>query len=151
MDWSLRKLTAKQIDKQLKPLKNLTIPSVGWIQTIRKALGINTRQLAEKTGVSSERIIKIEADELENKLTMATLQKMAEAMSCKFVYAFVPDDDLDKIIQKAARAKAKVQMSRISHSMTLEDQKTEDKELKEQIDILTEEYLRGNIKNIWDK
>lgn len=151
MDWSLRKLTARQLDKQVKPFKNFIVPSVGWIRTIRKALGINTRQLGEKTGVSGERIVRIEADELENKLTMATLQKMAEAMNCKFVYAFIPDDNLDKIIERAARDKAKAQMDRISHSMALEDQKTESKELKEQIDILTEEYLRGNLKNIWEK
>lgn len=151
MDWSLRKLTARQIDKQIKPFKNFIVPSEGWIRTIRKALGINTRQLGEKTGVSGERIVRIEADELENKLTMATLQKMAEAMNCKFVYAFIPDDNLDKIIERAARDKAKAQMDRISHSMALEDQKTESKELKEQIDILTEEYLRGNLKNIWEK
>ncbi|MDP5020599.1 MAG: mobile mystery protein A [Rickettsiaceae bacterium] len=151
MDWSLRKLTARQIDKQVRPFKNFIVPSIGWIRTIRKALGINTRQLGEKTGVSGERIVRIEADELENKLTMATLQKMAEAMNCKFVYAFIPDDNLDKIIERAARDKAKAQMDRISHSMALEDQKTESKELKEQIDILTEEYLRGNLKNIWEK
>jgi predicted DNA-binding mobile mystery protein A len=151
MDWSLRKLTARQIDKQVRPFKNFIGPSIGWIRTIRKALGINTRQLGEKTGVSSERIVRIEADELENKLTMATLQKMAEAMNCRFVYAFVPNDNLDKIIQKAAQDKAKTQMSRISHSMTIEDQKTGVKELNEQIDILTEEYLNKNIKKIWDK
>ena len=82
---------------------------------------------------------------------MATLEKMAEAMNCKFVYAFVPDDNLDKIIEKSARDKAKTQMFRVSHSMALEDQKIDSKEMKEQIDILTEEYLRGNIKNIWEK
>lgn len=151
MDWSLRKLTARQIDKQVKPFRNFIIPNIGWIRTIRKALGINTRQLGERTGVSSERIVRIEADELESKLTMATLEKMAEAMNCKFVYAFVPDDNLDKIIEKSARDKAKTQMFRVSHSMALEDQKIDSKEMKEQIDILTEEYLRGNIKNIWEK
>ncbi len=151
MDWSLRKLTARQIDKQVKPLMNFIVPKTGWIKTIRMALGINNRQLAERMGVTSERIVKIEADELESKLTMATLEKAAEAMNCKFVYGFLPNDKLDKLIEKAARDKAKTKMSRISHSMTLEDQKLEDKELKEQVDILTEEYLRGNIKNIWEK
>lgn len=150
MDWSLRKLTARQIDKQIKPFKNFIVPSEGWIRTIRKALGINTRQLGKKTGVSGERIVRIEADELENKLTMATLKKMAEAMNCKFVYAFVPNDNIDKLIEKAARDKAKAQIARVSHSMALEDQKTEPRELEEQVDILTEEYLRGNLKNIWE-
>jgi len=151
MDWSLRRLAGKQIDKQVKPLVSFKIPSVGWIKTIREALGMNIRQLAERTYVSSERVLKIEGDELEKKLTMATLHKMAAAMDCKFVYAFVPNNKLEKIIENTAWNKARTQMSRISHSMALEDQKTEGKELKEQIDILTEEYLRGNIKNIWEK
>jgi predicted DNA-binding mobile mystery protein A len=151
MDWSLRKIAIRQIEDNVKHLSGFTAPTIGWIQTIRKILGMNLRQLAEKAEVSNERIIKIEADELNNKLTMATLHKMAAAMNCKFVYAFIPNDNLDKIIKQAARDKATTQMLKISHSMLLEDQKIESKKLKEQVDILTEEYLKGNIKNIWDK
>ena len=151
MEWSLRRIAAKQLDKQLKSLKEVKVPSGGWIKTIRETLGMNIRQLAERTAVSSERIIKIESDELEEKLTMATLQKIATAMNCRFVYALVPDEDLCKIIEREARRKATMQLNRISHTMTLEDQKTHDKELKEQVDILTEEYLRSNIKKVWDK
>lgn len=151
MDWSLRKLTLKQLTRQLKPLAGFETPASGWIRAIREAMGMNTRQLASRVGVTSERIIKIESDELENKLTMATLRKIAEAMNCRFVYAFVPDDNLEKIVENEARKKARQNMARISHTMALEDQKVRREEQNEQVEILVEEYLRGNIKKIWDE
>lgn len=58
MEWSLRRIAARQLDKQLKLLKEVKVPSGGWIKTIREALGMNIRQLADRTAVSSERIIK---------------------------------------------------------------------------------------------
>lgn len=151
MEWSIRRIAATQVDKQLKKLRGVTVPPVGWIKTIRKILGMNIRQLGERVGVSSERIIRIESDEINEKLTIGTLKKVATAMNCHFVYALVPNEEICTIIEKEARSKVIKQLARISHTMALEDQKINDKELKEQIDILTEEYLRGNIKKVWDK
>ncbi len=50
-----------------------------------------------------------------------------------------------------ARSKVKSQVNRISHTMRLEDQELESQEIAEQIEILTEEMLKNNIKKIWDK
>jgi len=150
MDWSLRKLKLAQIERQIKGLDCITIPAVGWIKNIREALGMNTRQLGERCNISSERIVKIESDESEGKLTMATLEKMATAMNCKFVYGFVPNDGLINTIERQAYIKAKSQLARISHSMTLENQKISNESMNEQIELLKEELIKGNIKKIWD-
>lgn len=151
MDWALRKIAIRQMEKKTKAFADFVQPGKGWIKTMREVLGMNIRQLAEKIEVSSERVVRIESDELNNKLTMATLQKVASAMNCRFVYAFVPNENLDKFLEKTAKEKATAQMLKISHSMALEDQEVKSKELKEQINILAEEYLRGDIKKIWDK
>ncbi len=151
MDWSLRKIRAKQMEKELTGMSKILRPTVGWIKTIRETLGMNTRQLGERCNVTSERIIRIEADEIDGKTTLATLEKVASAMNCRLVYALVPNDGFIEFIEKAALSKAESQFKQISHTMALEDQKVSDSSLKEQIAILKEELIRGNIKKVWDK
>lgn len=151
MDWLLRKIKAKQIEAEVSELSKLSRPSTGWVKTIREALGMNTRQLGNRCNVSSERIIRIEADELEGRTTLATLEKTAKAMNCKLVYAFVPNDEIIKFIEQTAEDKAEMQLMQTSHHMALEDQKTSIKSRNDQIEILKEEILKNNIKYIWDK
>lgn len=151
MNWSLRKIRARQIEKELAPLSKILRPAVGWIKTIRETLGMNTRQLGERCNVTSERILKIETDEVDGKTTLATLEKVANAMNCSLVYALVPNDGLLKFIEKTALNKAQSQLKHISHTMTLENQKVSEAALKDQVDILKEEMTKGNIKKIWDK
>jgi predicted DNA-binding mobile mystery protein A len=126
-------------------------PSVGWIKTIREVLGMSARQLGQKTNVTPERIFKIESDELKSKLTMATLEKMAVALNCKFVYGFVPNSSLTQIIENAAEEKAKSQLQIVSHTMSLEDQKVSNEASQEQAQLLKGDLLQGNIRRIWDK
>ena len=151
MDWSLRKMRAKQIQKELAGLAGLSRPQTGWVKTIRETLGMNTRQLGERCGVSSERIIKIESDEIEGRTTVATLEKLAKAMNCKFVYGFVPNSKMIEFIEKTASDKARIQLMQTSHHMALENQEVSKESMKDQIDILKGEILRNNIKHVWDK
>jgi predicted DNA-binding mobile mystery protein A len=151
MDWSLRKMRAKQIENQLKELSKLSRPEIGWVKTIRETLGMNTRQLGKRCNVSSERIIRIESDEIEGRTTLATLEKIAQAMNCRLVYAIVPNDGMIEFIEKTAEDKAKTQLQQTSHHMALEDQKISIGSMKEQIHFLKEELLKSNIKHIWDK
>jgi len=123
---------------------------MGWNKKVREAQGINTRKLGNRCKVSSERIIKIEKDELEKKLTLATIEKMAKAMNCQFIYGFVTNDGLIQTIESVAEAKAKSQLTRVSHSMKLENQQVSNQAQKEQIEILKEELLKGNIKKVWE-
>ena len=151
MDWSLRKMRAKQIEKELSGLSGLSRPQTGWVKTIRETLGMNTRQLGERCGVSSERIIKIESDEIEGRTTIATLEKLAKAMNCNFVYGFVPNSKMIEFIEKTAENKARIQLMQTAHHMALEDQEVSKESMKDQIDILKSEILRNNIKHVWDK
>ena len=151
MNWSLRKIRTKQIEKELSAFSKILCPTVGWIKTIRETLGMNARQLGERCNVTSERIIRIEADEIDGKTTLATLEKVASAMNCRLVYALVPNDGLLKFIENTALNKAQSQLKHISHTMALENQKVSETALKEQIEILKEELIKGNIKKIWDK
>jgi predicted DNA-binding mobile mystery protein A len=145
MDWSLRKMRAKQIEKELSGFSRLTCPQIGWVKTIRETLGMNTRQLGSRCNVTSERIIKIEADEVEGRTTVATLEKIAEAMNCKLVYAFVPNSEMIEFIEKTAEEKARTQLMQTAHHMALEDQKVSVESMKDQIEILKGEILKNNV------
>ncbi len=62
----------------------------GWLRTVRQALGIPMAELAKKLGVNSSVIFRMEQREAKRKVSLMTLERMAEAMGCELVYAIVP-------------------------------------------------------------
>ncbi|WP_375330330.1 mobile mystery protein A [Candidatus Tisiphia endosymbiont of Nemotelus uliginosus] len=150
MDWNIRKLTCKQLMYQLTSLNGFITPPTGWLKTIRKAIGMSTAQLAKKCAVSTQRILRIEQDEILGRTTLTTLEKTAEQLGCRLVYAFVPKKDFLKIIEEQAEKKALEKLNRISHSMVLEDQKVVNKMQKDQLDLLKDQLMRKNIKSLWE-
>lgn len=98
-----KRLMLTQLDEQLKSwhvVKQQPAPKKGWINLIRTALGISSRQLAKRMMVNQSRIIQIEIAEQNKSITLKTLTKAAEAMDCKLVYAFVPQTTLTNILEK---------------------------------------------------
>ena len=77
-------------------------PQEGGLRTVRNALGMSSTQLAKRLGVTKSRVSKAEQDEPSGSVTLKTMQGMAEAMDCKFVYAVVPNEDVEAIIQQRA-------------------------------------------------
>ena len=60
-------LVRHQLDETLElfdPVFDLAPPSKGWIRTIRHALGMSGRQLAERLGLSKQSVARMEQDEL---------------------------------------------------------------------------------------
>src|ERR1700730_5919753 len=80
--------------KVLRPLAWNPRPSKGWIRAIRDALGMTSAQLAHRLGVSQPRIIELEKSEASGTVTLNTLQRAAEALGCRLVYALVPGQPL---------------------------------------------------------
>jgi len=126
------------------------VPNKGWVYTIRTLLGMTGKQLGSRCGVSKQRIVRLESDEVLKKTTLETLDKVANQLGCRLVYAIVPKDDLLKMIENQAEKKAIERLSNISHTMALEDQKISTNEQIEQIEILKDELIRNNIKAIWE-
>lgn len=149
-----RALMREQLDLTLdkvKPLKTVAAPPKGWIRAIRDALGINTRQLAERLGVNRSRIGRIERDEVGGSLTIKTLQRVAEAMDCTFVYGFVPRTSLQDTVERRARQVAASRMLRVAHTMVLEDQGLSDREQRKAIEAAANELITAMPKELWDK
>src|SRR5688572_24021899 len=127
-----KELMRKQLDDKLKNLQSFAVPKDGWVKTICTALDMSSSQLAKRCKISKQRLNRIETDELSKKTTLSTLEKVAEQLECKLVYAFVPNDKLSTIVEKQARKKALQQLEQVAHSMSLENQAIDSKSMKRQ-------------------
>lgn len=104
-------------------------PPSGWLKAIRGALGISSRQLAQIIGVDMSAVIRLEEREPLGKITIEMLNRAAQAMDCKVIYAIVPRDDYDSleaIVDDRSKKAAKDLLKKIEHSMRLEDQGSPD-------------------------
>lgn len=142
------KLTIKNAEnRRSEILKALSYMNVkpGWIKYTRSVFGMTLKELARLTGLSLPTIAQTEQREAQGKVTIDTLNKVANAMDCDLVYAFVPRDGISDLMQKKAMEKAKRTILKADTHMSLEDQKvTED--IKFRIDNLAEKLLeKGKI------
>jgi len=133
------------IDKKIKPWKKLRVeqrPPSGWLKAVRGSLGINTRQLGKRCGVQHSSILRIEQNEIKDKISIESLKKIATAMDCQLIYAIVPKTEyknLEEIISHRAELLARKLIKKADHTMQLEAQGTSKKELKIQTKKLADE------------
>src|SRR5271155_1176603 len=95
----------------------LRTPPEGWLQTVRKALGMSGAQLAKKMRVTRARVAQAEHAELDGGVTLKSMKAFAEAMGCRFVYAVVPPKRIEDLITAQARKKAEALVSTASEHM----------------------------------
>jgi predicted DNA-binding mobile mystery protein A len=147
-----RILARKQLDKRLNPLRNsqaFTRPPRGWIKAVREALGLTSAQLGKRMGVSQPRILEIEKSEKSGSITLDTLERAANEMDCKLVYALVPKIPLQDLVEERAQALAKKQLNTIGHSMALEAQSVLADDEKEQFEIMVRKIIEKAGSNLW--
>lgn len=128
---------------------NIQVPAEGWIRTVRKALGMSGAQLAGRMGVTRARIAQVEQAELEGGVTLKSMQATAEAMGCRFVYAFVPPDTIEAIIVAQARKKAKAIVATAGKHMALEGQAVGGNPTEREVSRLTSELLYEMPSDFW--
>jgi predicted DNA-binding mobile mystery protein A len=123
-------------------------PVRGWIKAIREALGMSSAQLAKRMGVKQPTLTAIEQSELKGTVQLATLRRVAEAMNCTLVYALIPNEPLETIVQKQARKVARRQLQSVEHSMLLERQAVPPKGFEKRLDALASEI---SPRALWDE
>ncbi len=137
------KMAIKHAQKRRESLLRV-LPSMkvrpGWIKYIRSVLGMTLKELGSLAGLSLPTIAQAEKREAEGKVTIETLNKIANAMECEFVYAFVPKEDIPEMLKKKAMEKAKRSILRADTHMSLEDQKVQD-DLTSRVERLAEKLI----------
>jgi predicted DNA-binding mobile mystery protein A len=147
-----RATARRQLDKRLNSLRNseeFTRPSHGWIKAVREALGMTTRQLAKRLGVTQPRAVAIEQAEARGSITLDTLERAARALDCRLVYVLVPRAPLDTLAQERAMARAREQLRSTRHSMALEAQSVEASDEQAQLEALARRLLDASGSGLW--
>lgn len=116
------------LDRRLTPLgpaSRFAVPRLGWIRAIRDALGMTAADLATRMGISGASVRAMEDTEVTGGIRLSTLRRAAEAMDCTLVYAFIPNESLQRTVEQQARRVLQEQMGRSRQTMALEDQASE--------------------------
>jgi predicted DNA-binding mobile mystery protein A len=144
----------EQLDRrfaELKPLAGSARPARGWIRAIREALGMTTAQLAKRLHVHQPRVIELEKAEVSGHITVQSLERAAEALGCRFVYAFVPVKPLSKTLGERATHIAEQRLASVNQTMQLEAQGVNDEQgRKAARDHLVQDLLRRPAR-LWDE
>lgn len=134
----------RRLDERLKPLRDLDVPRPprGWVRAIRDALGMSTRDLGARLGLSEGAVRTVERNETDDVVGLGTLRKVADAMECDLIYFLVPRGSLDEIVHDQAETIARSDVAAIAHSMRLEDQAPTDAEVDRLVAEIAAERLR---------
>lgn len=146
-------LARKHLERRLSPLRKLELmpPPRGWLRAMREALGMTGAQLSERLQVSPSRISALEKAEASGTTTIKSLREAAEAMGCTLVYAIVPTKPIDDLLRARAEDLADAELARVHHTMRLEDQALEGRDLGEARERVVRAYLEGNPRRLWEK
>lgn len=139
----IRALDRKTAD--LQSYKNIIPKGKSWIGTIREAIGMTALQLANRLGVTQPRISAMEKN--EKNLKISTMEKVAAAVDCDFVYYFKPKTSFQDIVETQAKQKAEAILKTVNLNMALEDQSIA---AKEAVDDMVSDFINNNTKQIWD-
>lgn len=143
-----RIMQIRALDKKTSSLtdaKNIVPRGSGWINTVRKALGMTAVQFAKRLGVTQPRIAKLESNE-EN-LKLSTMKKVAEALDCEFAYYFKPKTTFQDTVKNQAKRKAEEIIRGVNLNMALENQ---DIQTQEAVNDMANDFINENTKMIWD-
>lgn len=145
MNAQQRALARRRLDERLAefPRSLLGAPPKGWLVAVREALGMSVREMADRMGVSGQRVSRLEHDELNGRIQISTLEKAAAALNCRVVYVLLPlDGSLDETVQRQAHRKATAIVRDVSGTMELEEQTVSERLQNEQVEELADELKR---------
>ncbi len=149
---SLKQLKRAQVEEMLQPFRSLLAtpaPRGGWVRAIREGLGMSATQLAARLGVIRQSVEAYERSEARGRITLESLNKIAEALDCRLVYALVPVKPLEEMQRDRAQQLAEALMKPVAHTMKLEDQALSEEEAKRKREQLAKLLLLGSPKKLW--
>lgn len=123
------------------------VPRTGWVREIRTALGLSQSQLAARAGVSRATVQQMEKAEGRRRITLASLDRLADAMGCQVAFAIMPKGGtLDDLRRRQANARAEVLLQE-----KIKDNKSppRPRELEQRKERIAARLLRGSPRKLW--
>ena len=134
---------------QLIDFNRVSRPKEGWIRTFRKALGMSSPQLAERLDVSKSQASQMERMEIEDRITLKQLRRVAEVLDCDLQYALVPRKSIEEMIRDRAMYKAMRLVKKADVQMKLEAQQLSNEMLQQYIEVEAARLLRDMPRDLW--
>ena len=140
----------EKINQATQATQAFVKPVCGWIMTFQEAIGIGASALAERLGVSRNSVYSSVQNERAGTISLNPLEKTAEAMGGKLVYAIVPrEGPVKEIVMSQARKKARRIVQRTRAHMALEEQTEGLRSQEEVIEELANEFAREMPRDLW--
>ncbi len=151
-DSSLYKLRLHQVERAIEPfvpMRGTLKPRGGWLRAIRESLGRSVRAQAALLGISPSTLQKSEVSEADDRITLGQLRKLASGLDCELVYALVPREPLQNMVEARADELARKEVMSVAHTMSLEDQRPSDGFLERKVADRKRELLSGSWSRLW--
>lgn len=97
-------------------------PAAGWVKSVRSALGMSAAELGSRMGVSRQAVYSLQASEVAGTVRLESLQRAADALDCKLVYALVPRTTLQGTVEAEAERLVDIEHAAVAQTMALEGQ-----------------------------
>jgi len=143
-------LRRRQLDRSLADLSLPAKPGKGWIVEVRNILGMSAAQLGHRLGIRQSTVAKLEQSERDGTITLNSLERLAGAMSCRLVYAIVPETTYSQILDSQAKLRAEEVIGIVQASMALEGQSNTADVLESEVEVLSGELVRTLSREIWN-
>ena len=145
-----RQKSQHKFDENLM-IKNIRRPKEGWIRTLRKALGMSSPQLARILGLGKAQVSQMERMEIDDRITLKQLRRVAEELDCELVYALVPRTPIQEMIRERANFKAMKIIEAANKHMILESQQLDESSLNEQLNLETNRLIQDMPRDLWEE
>ncbi len=140
----------RQLDDILAAVHLPSRPRIGWIASVRQALGMSKTQLAKRVGITRPSLDELESNELKETITLTSMSKIADALGCEVRYVLVPRKPLEHMIAERAMKKASTKLGRVNQSQALEASALEAASLSGAVVDLAKEYEVNRPADLWN-
>ena len=124
------------------------IPKAGWVREIRDALGISQSQLAARAGISRATVQQMERAEGRRRITLLSLDRLAQAMGCQVAFAIVPKSGtLQDVRARQALARAELLIKEKLELSAHANVRPRERERRKE--RLAAKLLRGSRRKLW--
>jgi predicted DNA-binding mobile mystery protein A len=150
----LDEIELNQLSQSLEALRGAALipaPPVGWLHTIRRALGMRTEQLARRLRISQPSVVRAEARESTGAISLETLRRAANALDCDVVYFLMPRKSLIDTVGQRADLIARQESAALAQSLGIEWQVVPPPALAEQIERARAALIAERPARLWSE
>jgi predicted DNA-binding mobile mystery protein A len=119
------------------------------VQLIRDALGMTQAQLAKRCGIRQDVIARIERD-LTIDLRLSTVRKLAKGLGCRPLCRFVPEEEIEKVLDQKSLKAARKLVGLSKSSSGLEKQMPEDRYIDLQVRDIQQKIREKRPSSLWE-